>query len=304
MMLTIITPTYNRKNLLNKLYDSLKNQTSHEFEWIIVDDGSSDGTKESVKNIKENATIDINYIYKENGGKHTAINVGAKQAKGELITIIDSDDTLLPDAVETINSDWLKYKDNKSLAGLSYKRKLINPIATATKNDTVEGISNPIKIANDGIQQDRAFVYRREVWLEFPFPEINGENFLREACFFYDVARKYDTLYINKEVRVTEYMNDGLTYNIFKKEITNPKGEMINHEKMLSKDFKLSIRLREAIVYNTFANFAKIDFFSRLPKGKGFIVTITKIPGDLLYIKWRKRYDEVQKNDNKQGMKE
>ena len=144
MMLTIITPTYNRKNLLNKLYDSLKNQTSHEFEWIIVDDGSSDGTKENVKSIKESATIDINYIYKENGGKHTAINVGVKHAKGELITIIDSDDTLLPDAVETINSDWLKYKDNKSLAGLSYKRKLINPIATATKNDTVEGISNPI----------------------------------------------------------------------------------------------------------------------------------------------------------------
>ena len=303
MMLTIITPTYNRKNLLNKLYDSLKNQTSHEFEWIIVDDGSSDGTKENVKSIKESATIDINYIYKENGGKHTAINVGVKHAKGELITIIDSDDTLLPDAVETINSDWLKYKDNKSLAGLSYKRKLINPIATATKNDTVEGISNPIKIANDGIQQDRAFVYRREVWLEFPFPEIKGENFLREACFFYDVARKYDTLYINKEVRVTEYMNDGLTYNIFKKEITNPKGEMINHEKMLLKDFKLSIRLREAIVYNAFANFAKVNFFNRLPTGKKFIVTITKIPGDLLYIKWRKRYDEVQKNDNKQGMK-
>lgn len=302
-MLTIITPTYNRKNLLNKLCDSLKCQTSHEFEWIIVDDDSSDGTKESVKSIKESAAIDINYIYKENGGKHTAINVGAKHGKGELVTIIDSDDTLLPDAVETINNDWLKYKDNKNLAGLSYKRRLINPIAAATKNDTVEGVSNPIKITNEGVQQDRAFVYRREVWLEFPFPEIKGENFLREACFFYDVAEKYDTLYINKEVRVTEYMNDGLTYNIFKKEITNPKGEMINHEKMLSKDFKLSIRLREAIVYNAFANFAKVNFFNRLPAGKKFIVTITKIPGDLLYIKWRKRYDEIQKNDNKQVMK-
>lgn len=301
-MLTIITPTYNREKLLNKLYGSLEKQTSHDFEWLIVDDGSRDGTKESVKKMQDNATIDIKYIYKENGGKHTAINVGVKQAKGEIITIIDSDDTLLPDAVETINDDWLKYKDNKKLAGLSYKRKLINPIAPETKNDTVEGIHNPIEIANDGIQQDRAFVYRRDVWIEFPFPEIKGENFIREACFFYDVARKYDTLYINKEIRVTEYMNDGLTYNIFKKEITNPKGEMINHEKMLSNDFKLSIRLREAIVYNAFADFAKVTFFKRLPKGKKIIVVITKIPGNLLYIKWCKKMQRELEN-NEQGMK-
>ena len=99
---TIITPTYNRAGLLKKLYDSLEKQTKKDFVWLIVDDGSIDNTKEIVREISDCATFNIQYIYKENGGKHTALNLGIKTIQTELAMIVDSDDQLLSNAVEDI----------------------------------------------------------------------------------------------------------------------------------------------------------------------------------------------------------
>ena len=97
MLITVFTPTYNRAKLLPRLYKSLQEQTNKDFEWVIVDDGSTDNTKEVIDNIitQQENDFPIRYFYKENGGKHTAINQGAKEAKGELFFIADSDDVLL-----------------------------------------------------------------------------------------------------------------------------------------------------------------------------------------------------------------
>ena len=89
---SIITPSYNRANLLPKAYESLKKQTSKDFEWIVVDDGSKDNTDEVVQKFISENQIEIKFIKKENGGKHTAVNRGVKEACGELVLILDSDD--------------------------------------------------------------------------------------------------------------------------------------------------------------------------------------------------------------------
>ena len=109
---TIITPTYNRAELLKNLYQSLEQQNNKDFEWLIVDDGSTDCTQEVVEKIANKASFHIDYIWKENGGKHTALNVGIRTIHTELTMIVDSDDRLLPNAVDDICKTHRKYSNN------------------------------------------------------------------------------------------------------------------------------------------------------------------------------------------------
>lgn len=108
-MLTIFTPTFNRAHTLPRLYESLLKQTDHNFEWLIVDDGSKDDTEEIVKTFSEEH-FKIRYIKQENGGKHIATNVGLKSAQGDLFTVLDSDDWFYPDAVEFLILNLINLK--------------------------------------------------------------------------------------------------------------------------------------------------------------------------------------------------
>lgn len=110
MKFTIFTPTYNREKLLKKLYESLKKQTYKDFEWIIVDDGSTDNTKEVVDKFLNEKILDIKYFYKANGGKQRAYNFGVEKAKGELFICLDSDDEYVENGLEIILKYWEKYE--------------------------------------------------------------------------------------------------------------------------------------------------------------------------------------------------
>ena len=125
-MITILTPAYNRAKTLNRLYNSLLEQTNKNFKWVIVDDGSVDETKDVVDKILQQQKLDVKYYYKANGGKHTALNYGLNEIETELTYVVDSDDYLPKDAVETITTDYEEIKDNKELAGLAYLKADIN----------------------------------------------------------------------------------------------------------------------------------------------------------------------------------
>ena len=118
---TVFTPTYNRARLLKRLYESLKEQSDKDFEWIIVDDGSKDNTEEVVQGFIKEKSIPIKYLKKENEGKHIAINVGCDMAEGELFFIVDSDDYIPKEAIEEVKRDWKKYRNNTGIAGLVYQ---------------------------------------------------------------------------------------------------------------------------------------------------------------------------------------
>ena len=102
MTITVFTPTFNRATLLPRLYESLVNQTFLDFEWLIVDDGSTDDTFNFIESIKENDKIDIQYYYQNNAGKHAAINWGVELAKGDLFFIVDSDEVMIESGLQTI----------------------------------------------------------------------------------------------------------------------------------------------------------------------------------------------------------
>lgn len=118
-MITVFTPTYNRAYILPVLFDSLQKQSLKNFEWLIVDDGSTDKTAQVIKKFAQTALFEIRYIHQENQGKHVAINTGCQHAKGDLFFIVDSDDFLGNNAIEVLNEKFNKIKDNPTIAGIA-----------------------------------------------------------------------------------------------------------------------------------------------------------------------------------------
>ena len=185
-MISILTPTYNRAHTLPRLYKSLKQQTMKDFEWIIVDDGSTDNTKYIVEKwIKEINLFNIIYIKQKNGGKHRALNKGIPHAKYDYIYIVDSDDYLTDDAVEKIHL-WISTIDNKSkFAGVSgLKGKITDKgmIIIGQFPSKLEFIdATNLERKSKKLLGDKAEVYRKDILLKYPFPEFEGEKFLTEA---------------------------------------------------------------------------------------------------------------------------
>ena len=131
-LITVVTPTYNRSKLLLNLYQSLTKQVNYNFEWIIIDDGSTDDTRFVVKKF-DSSNFNIRYIYKKNGGKHTALNVALDNIKTKLLIIVDSDDQLTSDATEIIEKTYKKYKNIDKLCGFCFTKAYSNGKIVSTK---------------------------------------------------------------------------------------------------------------------------------------------------------------------------
>ena len=124
--ITVVTPTYNRANKLKKAFDSLKKQTIKDFEWLIIDDGSIDDTENIIENFKKESNFDIFYYKQVNQGKHIALNRAFKEAKTDLLMILDSDDCLTETAVEEVLEIHKKYRDNEKIAAYVFQRGKLN----------------------------------------------------------------------------------------------------------------------------------------------------------------------------------
>lgn len=226
-MLTIITPTYNRGYILKKLYDSLRIQTYKNFEWIIVDDGSTDYTEGKVDIWKkEKNEFEISYLYQENGGKHKAINNAVSKAKYPYVYIIDSDDYMVEDAVESIYS-WIKSIDNKEeFVGIAGLRGTSKTDTIGEFPENLESIdSSNLERKKNNLRGDKAEVFKKEVLKNYPFPEFENENFLLESAVWDKIA--YDGFKIrwfNKIICITNYLDDGLTKNNDELKTKNFKG--------------------------------------------------------------------------------
>lgn len=216
--ITVFTPTYNRAYILENVYNDLKAQTFGDFEWLIVDDGSTDDTKELVDKFIAENKINIRYIYKENGGKHTAINKGVSNANGELFFIVDSDDGLVKDALEIVNNEWSSLDNKEGLCGLV-------GLCIDKEGQTLgTRLPDDIKICyftdlyyKYGVKGDKSLVLLTDVLNKYPFPERKEVKFIPESVVWHEIAKTYKVLCVNKHLRVIEYLEDGLTSNILSK---------------------------------------------------------------------------------------
>ncbi len=213
--MTVLTPTYNRAYILNSAFESLCRQTISDFEWIIVDDGSTDNTEDLVKNwLDIELPFQLRYYKQENGGKHRALNKGIKEAKYDYILILDSDDYLTDDAVEKVHA-WVKTIEGlDGFAGVAGLRGYIN------KTECIGGAGDGreyIDAKNTerrkyNLLGDKAEVYKTEVLREYPFPEFEGEKFLSEHVVWDAIARDgYKIRWFNEIIYKCEYLEDGLT---------------------------------------------------------------------------------------------
>lgn len=180
-MLSIITPIYNRASLLPRIYDCLCSQSSKDFEWIIVDDGSTDNVRDTVDKMQPEG-FTVRLFQKVNGGKHTAVNMGIKEAMGELTLILDSDDELPEDAVATVLDEYKTIKDNADFAGVcGYMAHRDGRIIGLP---LVEADSSEIELRyRYHVYGDMCEVFRTDVLREFPFPELKGERFCRKVSY-------------------------------------------------------------------------------------------------------------------------
>ena len=229
-LLSIITPTYNRAYILEKAYNSLLKQTSMEFEWIVIDDGSTDHTQDLLsKWQKEKTPFEIKYVVQENGGKHRALNRGFDLASGTFIMILDSDDTLTEDAVETIQI-WIKQLNNKdniaAVAGMKMHNNgsIVGGIPKCFDHREYIDVKN-YKRRKYGLLGDKAEVYRADILREKHFKEFEGENFLSEDTLWNEIAMDgYSVRWYPKAIYCCEYLADGLTSQKEEQELKNFEG--------------------------------------------------------------------------------
>lgn len=292
MFLTILTPAYNRAHTLHRLYESLEKQSYKKFEWLIVDDGSTDSTKEYVDEIKKFASIEIKYIYKNNGGKHTAINEGVENIETPLTFIVDSDDYLTEDAVETIYEKWEVYKNKSDIGSIWFLQSDSNGNLIGDKFPEDDLVSTYTDVMiNSGVKGDKKSVYLTKARKEFPFPIFEGEKFIGEGTVHKRIGGHYKSIFINKVIYKGEYLQDGLSKAGKNMRIRNPLGGMANSKEFLTKDVALKTRIKKMVLYVTYGFFANIKIRNiLLGSGHALFVTMCIPVSYLLYRRWKQRY--------------
>lgn len=291
--LTVLTPTYNRAHTLHKCYESLLKQTNKNFKWLIIDDGSTDDTSSLVSKWIDKDIIKIEYFHKDNGGKHTALNMGFKYITSEYIIIVDSDDFLSDDAVETIIDSWEKYKNDETIASLVFLKANFENQLIGTQLSQYELVSNPIEYRyRYKIKGDKAETFKMKVLSNFLYPEINGEKFIGEGLVYNKIGKKFNSVYYNKVIYYCNYLSDGLTTAGRLLRIKNPEGGMLYHNEVQTPPTPLKFRIKHAMMYDIYGLFAKKKFKNVLYESSSKFNTIITFPfAYVIYLVWRYKYD-------------
>ncbi len=223
--LTVFTPTFNRAFCLGQCYNSLINQTSKDFKWLIIDDGSTDNTKELVSTWIHENKIEIQYQYQANQGMHGAHNTAYELIDTELNVCIDSDDYMPDDAVETILNLWDNRDKNENLAGIigldAFKDgRIVEKIPESFTYATL----SELEVENK-IKGDKKVVLRTEVVKQFPpYPIYHGERLVPLGTLYLMIDQKYKYICSNKVFCIIEYLADGSSKNILKQYKKSPNG--------------------------------------------------------------------------------
>lgn len=220
-MLYIVTPTYNRAKQLCTLYKTLKSQTCLDFKWLVVDDGSTDETPLLIAKFQEDSCVAIDYLKKDNGGKHTAYNLALDyMSKFDCHIVVDSDDWLAIDAVEKILQD-LEKTSNKEI-GIVYPR-YGRDSSPQWLSENVKYVSIPDIKLKYGLSIETAIVIKNLFIGQLRLPSFEGEKFLSEEIFYIMLSEFGKFLPLNRRIYFFEYLEHGLTNNLFHLWKKNPK---------------------------------------------------------------------------------
>lgn len=293
MFLSIITPTFNRGYILSNCYKSLLLQTCNDFEWVVVDDGSTDDTEQIVKNFINEGKLKIKYIKQKNGGKHRAHNVAVRASEGEMIICVDSDDLLTEDAVYSAKQYWEENK-TKAYVGILAKRGDLREkkAICATwpeylKSSTMFGLSEKY-----GFYGDTALFFRADILKKNLFIEFEDEKFLPESNLYCDLDKIGEMLLLDKVLYLCEYLPDGLTAKFHELLKKNPNGTADTYYKMMCLSDSIKGKLKYAVLVNIYRNISNSKEELQFSSGKVWLL-ITKIPSVVLKKYFFKKVDSL-----------
>ena len=267
--LTVFTPSYNRADLLPRCYEALKRQTSKDFIWMIIDDGSKDNTRELVKNwIKVEKDFEILYYYKENGGLHTAYNLAIEKMYTELAVCIDSDDYMPDNAVELIVEFWRKNGSDKyaGITGLDFNAKDGKNIGGYYPNNQKSINLIDVLIGKyPDVCGDKKHVVRTELYKEVaPMGNFEGEKNFNPHCLHLEISQKYDFLILNENLCFVDYQESGMTNSMLWQYYNSPNS--FAEIRLLYLSFKgasLKFKIKNCIHYDSSCILAKRKHFIR-----------------------------------------
>lgn len=225
IILTVFTPAYNRAHTITRTYESLLNQNCKDFIWLIVDDGSTDNTAELVKQWqKKDNGFEIQYIYKENGGMHTAHNTAYENIHTELNVCIDSDDCMGENAVKIILEKWEEVKDKGYAGIIGLDADMSGNIIGSGFPDGLEE-TTVIGYYSAGGSGDKKLVYRTDVINKYPpYPVFEGEKYVALSYKYRLIDQSYKMAVLDKVLCNVDYQADGSSNTMWKQYLRNPKG--------------------------------------------------------------------------------
>ncbi len=256
---TILTPTFNRAHTLPALKASLDTQTFRDFEWLVVDDESMDGTADLFAGWTAKSAYPIRILRCENGGKHRALNRGIPECRGRWIFIVDSDDQLPVEALAKIAALMPEAEADPSIGGIMGFRQ-------DSKGRRIGEDFPPNLLRRDaatltfidGLRGDKAEVFKASVLRRFPFPELQGEKFITECVVWFRIARAgFDLLLLRDAIYTCEYQEDGLSARSFELRLKNPEGTLLFYSEEIALPYPIHSLYREA------ANFVRFWLLSR-----------------------------------------
>ncbi|TCT23115.1 glycosyltransferase family 2 protein [Thiobaca trueperi] len=251
---TIFTPTYNRAYSLPRVYESIKRQTFRDFEWLIIDDGSTDGTKKLIQKWQKENQIPIRYYWQENAHKKAAFNSAVKKAHGELFLTLDSDDEALPNALNIFYHTWRSIPDNERVHFSAVTALCMddsgNIIGDQFPSDIFD--SNSLETYfRHRIKGEKWGFQRTDILREFPFP-TNVQGLVPESVVWFQIARKYKTRYINTALRVYTPQPDSITASLLNFE-NRADGRALFSREILEHHWRYIIYNGKAILKEAFA---------------------------------------------------
>jgi glycosyltransferase involved in cell wall biosynthesis len=257
MRLTVFTPTYNRRELLTRAYESLKSQTVKDFEWLIVDDGSTDDTMRVVDEWIKEGVITVRYHYRENGGKMRAHNTGAALSECELFVCLDSDDVFVPTAVEELLAAYDGAKENgtdsQKIGGVVAHKGCTSEKLLGSRDFPPVKTSTLFGLYLNGFEGETTLMYETVLLRQFPFPEIAGEKYVPEDYIYDKIDGNYLLRAVPKVLTVCELVENGYTDSLKRLKKENPVGWYLYYEQRARITPPSVLKLKYAGYYTVYA---------------------------------------------------
>jgi glycosyltransferase involved in cell wall biosynthesis len=260
--MTVFTPTFNRARPLSRVYDCLSKQTCKDFEWLIVDDGSTDDTHREVVTWQGFAKFPIRYAFQQNQGKHVAFNLAVRLAEGKYFLPFDSDDLCVPTAVERFLFHWSQIEADPRFANVS--------CLSMSTDGNILGERYPAQVVDEPTfwgqyrflsGGERWGVTRTEVLREFPFPE--GERYVLDGLIWNRIANRYSARFVNEALKIYILGADSLSHKLVNLKASSPKATSAYYRELAFSQVPNPVKLKAAINWATF----RVLSWSSNPKG-------------------------------------